>query len=124
MLLAFLLQELYRSVQEVPGNGLPTATGGLIIRKPCQTDATYGFGSEPVNIDYDYVTCCFLLSTTAPVARPRCYIRSRHCSCHKSELEHCSMIDLPDFNQLDLGSYQHQHEPTLKATSCRSLCSG
>jgi len=46
----------------------------------------------------------------APMVRPRCYISSSHCNCHKSELEHCRMIGIMGLNQLDLNpTSTHQH---------------
>ena len=37
-----------------------------------------------------------------PMVRPRCYLSAHHCNCHKAELEHCRMIGLSDFAQLNL----------------------
>ena len=36
------------------------------------------------------------------MVRPRCYLSAHHCNCHKAELEHCRMIGLSDFAQLNL----------------------
>ena len=36
------------------------------------------------------------------MVRPRCYLSAHHCNCHKAELEHCQMIGLSDFAQLNL----------------------
>ena len=42
----------------------------------------------------------------APMVRPRCYLSAHHCNCHKAELEHCRMIGLSDFAQLDLDGHR------------------
>ena len=58
-------------------------------------------------VDIDFVN--YLLFSIEPDARwgapmvcPRCYLSAHHCNCHKAELEHCRMIGLSDFAQLNL----------------------